>query len=133
MPNRVFNLRTDATSPSVTVDVAPPFKDMELSFAEIEVFRGDDVSINFTVTQNGQAFSLAGYTVLYQGKTAFGDTSFVFSKTATVTDAAGGRCRVDLTGSDLDEAGTLQTQLYLSSNGTTQTIMQFPLVVQPSV
>ena len=130
---RVFNYEGDVTPPTVSVDLSPPFEGMEQLYPEIELFRGDDATINFAVTQGGQPFDLTGYSVLYQAKRAIGDTSFVFNKTATVTSAAGGLCRVSLTGADIAEAETLQTQLYLSQNGATQTVLQIPLVVLPSV
>lgn len=130
---RSFNYRPDISPPSVTVDLMPPFEGMELLYPEIELFRGDNASIVFNVTQNGQPFDLSGYSVLYQAKAAIGNSAFVFNKTCTVTDAAGGVCRADLTGSDLATAGTLSTQLYITQAGTTQTVMQIPLVIQPSV
>lgn len=110
---------------------------MELSYTELEVFRADNVIINFEIKQNGLAFDLTNYTVKYQAKQAIGDTSLFFDKTATLTSASEGKARVTLSGSDLDtsltEAETLQTQLYLTQSGTTRTVLQIPLIVQPSV
>lgn len=133
MASKQFNFSVDLAPITLTVDLAPPFYAMEMSNVPIELFRGDNASINFAVTQNGQVFDLTGYTVLYQAKAAFGDASFVFNKTATITNATGGLCRADLVGSDINAAQTLNTQLYLTQTGLTQTILQLPLVVLPSV
>jgi hypothetical protein len=131
--NRVFNYTGDVTPPTITADLMPPFEGMELLYPEIEVFRGDTATVNFAVTQNGQPFNLSGYAVLYQGKNAIGDLSPVFNETATITDAPNGKCTVTLSGTDLAVAATLTTQLYLTLAGTTQTVLQIPLVIQPSV
>lgn len=133
MADRTIQLSVDHTTPTFTVDLAPQAFDMELSFAEIDVFQHDNVTLNFIVTQNGIAFPLSGYTVLYQAKTAVGDASYIFNKTATITDAANGKCSVALTPSDLAASGTLQTQLYLTQTGLTQTVFQCPMVVNSSV
>lgn len=133
MATRTIQLSVDHTTPTFTVDLAPQAFDMELSFAEIDVFQHDNVTLNFVITQNGAAFSLSGYTVLYQAKTALGDESFVFNKTATITDSAAGKCSVALTPSDLVNDGTLHTQLYLTQTGLTQTVFQAPMIVNPSV
>jgi hypothetical protein len=131
--SRQVYLKSDITYPTVKVDLAPQLQGMPLSYSQLEVFRGDDTSINFTISQNGVAFNLTGYTVKYQAKQAIGDDSFVFDKTATVTNAAAGQCRVDLTGSDLGDAGEYTAQLALTINGTTNTVFQSPIVVLPSV
>jgi len=103
----------------------------------LEAIRGDQVTINFVVTQNGTAFNLTGYSLKYQGKSAFGDTTFVFDKTATLSDATKGKASVTLLGTDLNtsltEKETIQTQLSMSLNGTTQTVFQRPMIVHPSV
>lgn len=130
---RQVYLSSDITYPTVKVDLATQLQGMPLSYSQLEVFRGDDTSINFTITQNGAAFNLTGYTVKYQAKEAIGDSSFVFDKTATITNAAAGQCRVDLSGSDLADAGEYTAQLALTLNGTTNTVFQSPLVVLPSV
>lgn len=130
---REFNLSADITPATILVDLSPAFKGMPLSTPEVEVFRGDNVSINFTITQNGQPFNLAGYTVKYQAKQAIGDDSFVFDKTCTVTGAAAGTCRADLTGSDLAVAQSLTSQLYLTTPGVTQSVLQVPLLILPSI
>ena len=137
MATREYDLDGDLTPPTIRCDLAPEIRDMERSFVELDVFRADDVTINFEITQNGDPFDLTNFTVKYQAKRAIGDTDLVFDKTGTKTDAKNGKVKIELVGSDLDtsliEAETLQTQLFLTQPGSTQTIIQIPMVVNPSV
>lgn len=133
MANKQITLKLDVTPPTIKFDLVPTIRAMEQSYADLEVFKGDKVTINFTITQNGTAFDLTEYTVKFQAKQAIGDMSFVFDKTATKTDATGGKCQVVLDGADIDEAESLTAQLYATVSGTTQTLFQFPLIVLGSV
>jgi len=137
LANRQLDITGDLTPQTVPVDLVPGFKGMEQAYTELQAFRADQTTINFEITQNGLPFDLSGYTVKYQAKQAIGDASLFFDKTGTITDASGGKVTVTLSGSDLAtnplEEETLATQLYLTASGTTQTVLQIPLVVAPSV
>lgn len=133
MANSEIKFKVDITPQTITFDLVPKFKDMSLSVTELDIFRGDNVSINFVISQNGLPFSLSGYTILYQAKRAIGDTDFIFSKTASITDSVNGKCRVDLVGNDVATAGSYTSQLYLTQTGLTITALQLPIQVIGSV
>lgn len=134
MASRIFNYDGDVTPPTVTADLSPALEDMQLLFPEIELFQGDNALINFAITQGGNAFDLTGYTVLYRAKFSVHDIGYVFSENATLAaDPTTGKCSVTLTASDLAVAQTLVTQLYISQGGLTQSVLQIPLIIQPSV
>ena len=136
---REYTLEGDLTPPTIKVDLSPGFYGfMERAYSELEVYRAENVTINFEITQNGQPFNLTDYTVKFQGKEAFGDTAFIFDKTATKTDATNGKAQVALTGADLvtssaTDEKTVETQLFLTQAGLTNTVMQFPIRVLPAV
>lgn len=134
MASRIFNYEGDVTPPTVTVDLSPAFEGMELIFPEIELFQGDSATINFAITQGGSPFDLMGYTAAYRAKVALGDPDYVFNESATIADdPTTGKCSVSLSAADLASAQTLVSQLYISKAGQTQTVLQIPLIVQPSV
>lgn len=134
MADKTIRLSYDFTSPSYPVDLSLGPTGMELGFAEIEAFRGDNLTIQFPITQNGRPFDLTGYTIKFQAKEAFDDTSFAFDKTCSLVGAAtAGICQVALTGGDLVTAGNYFAQLYLTTTGVTQSVFQCPLVIHPSV
>lgn len=133
MATRQLSLTFDATQPSLTIDLDPQFFEMELNFTEIDVAQLDNVSIGINITESGGAFDLTGYSVLFRAKASIDDSSYVFSKAGTVDDATNGHCIVALSGSDLADDGTLVAQLYLSLNGATTSVAQFPLIINKSV
>ncbi len=137
MADRQLDLTVDVTPQTVPIDLVPGFRGMEQSFVELQAFRADKTTINFEITQNGVAFDLTNFTVKYQAKRAIGDTTPFFDKTGTVASPTSGKVTVVLDGSDLEtdplDEERLTTQLFLTQSGTTQTVLQIPLVVQPSV
>ncbi len=133
MASRVFNYEGDITPPTIKVDLSPAFEGMELLFPEIELFQGDNAVVNFAITQGGKPFDLTGYTAALKAKVAIADIDYVFNEAAAITNPPSGQCAVTLTSSDLAIAQTLVAQLYITQGGLTQSVLQIPLIIQPSV
>lgn len=130
---RNVSIGGDVSSPSIKVDLAPPFKEMVNSYVETEIAQNDSISLNFTITQNGTAFNLTGYSIVYRAKVAFADAAYVINETATITDAANGKCSVSLSATDTATAQSLNSQLFVGLNGATLTAYRGLLTIIPSV
>ena len=107
----------------------------------IEVFRGDDKSLNLTLKDAaGTAIDITGYTIFFTVKsstdTAANDDGALISKTVTShTDAAAGESTISLTGSDTDiSEGTyvydIQTK---DASGAIQTLVKANFIVKTDV
>jgi len=92
------------------------------------IYRGDTVTIDFTVTEDDVAFDLTGSTVKFMGKTAFGltDAQATFEVTCTLTTPASGECSAEL---QVASVGTYLVELEYRKDSTILTLKQWEMEV----
>jgi hypothetical protein len=74
-----------------------------------------DITVNL-----GAGWDLTGKTVKLAAKQSYSDTTFVFEKTCTVTDAVSGYAELTLTDTDTAQAGSYKYEVLVSETDGTQ-------------
>lgn len=99
----------------------------------LRIYQSEHRTLSITVTDaEGEAFDLTGFDVDFRA--VAGETVIEKSDAdgITVTDAAAGELEVELLAEDLATVGRYTAELRLSSDDTTVTVLQVPMVVQLS-
>lgn len=98
-----------------------------------KIYRGDTVTIDFTVTEDGSPFDLSGSIVRFIGKRNFSDTdaNAVFQVTCTLTTPANGECSAEI---QINTVETLYVELEYTKGSTVKTLKQWgSLEVSPDL
>lgn len=111
---------------------------------QIRIFQRTTPLLKFTVRKPpethgdyGEAWDLTDATVTFDAKAEITDTAKLFSKTCTITNAAGGKCEVRLSQTDTDYDGIMTAELEVvyttGPNSGQRFVRQFQIWIEPTV
>lgn len=109
-----------------------------MNSSKIEIFKGNSITLSFTVQQINagvySALDLTNATVKFYVKEDYSDSTYTLNKTCTITDATGGKCEVDLSTTDTAlTAENYVAELSYQYSGTVYTLAIFDFIIKSTV
>ena len=114
-----------------------------LAQANIEMKRGNTRKIDLAIADSGVPVNLTGVSLTFEAKYSVADTTAFITKDGahgiTVTDAAGGKCTIQLDPADTSSLPSIVTVLYWDVRLTdatlkeSYTVAEGKLVIEPEI
>ena len=99
---------------------------------KLNITRGDSRTLDVTVTNDGDAVDIGGYSVVLEAKEEFESTTLTINKAGSITgDGSTGECSVGLTSTETDiKPGKYYYQIKITSGGNTYTVVSDELHIR---